>query len=220
MRQIVYSDIVKTKYSIYEGLNKLQQKNAAKKFCIDKYIELKNKKESKCLLEDVPKKKYEIYKLIADDEKLLMIDTNYFQESREKEVYYNKKIASKIYENMINLEENVLCSFPDVMELYQDDIMQIQDEIEKLKLEDDLKFNEDMKEYQMVNNSDIVKALKDEIDVLRIENIKLRKKVGKANEIIISLSKRLEIALGRVQDLQNSKMTLGDKIREMLEKIV
>ena len=218
MRQIAYNEIIKNKYSVYDKLDKFQRKNAAKKFCIDKYIELKNEMVGQYLWEEVPKKKYEIYKLIADGEKIFMIDTDFFPEAGEKEVYYDKEIAMKIYENMINLQDNVLNSFPDLMDFYQKEIEDIQAKIEKLKIEDENKYNEDLKYFKIIYDSNIFKSLKQELEISKKENLKLRFKVEKANNIIKSLSKKLEISLERVQELQNIKFALVEKKRKKLKK--
>ena len=254
MRKILYSELVKNRFSIKNNeviklengefynkqiaeqiliykkeenedsikkmkeIDTLYQKKAAKKMCIDKYIELKNELNNQYFWESEPQKKYEIYKLISDDETLMLINTNYFPATENREVYYDKDLAIQIYENMQNLEQNIICSFPELIELYQNDVIEIQNQIEKLKIEDNLRYEEDMKNYQMLCNSDMFKYIKEDINNTRQENLQLKQQIEKANNTIKDLSRKLEISLNRVESLQNSKLSLWDKIKSLLKR--
>ena len=200
-------------------LDILQQKKAAKKMCIDKYIELKNGlNNNKYFWEEEPQKQYEIYRLISDNESLMLINTQYFPKTENKEIFYDKDLAIKIYENMVNLEENVICSFPDLIEIYQNDIIEVQNQIEKLKIEDNLKYEEDIKNYKMLCDSDMFKIIKEDINNARRENLQLKQQIEKANNTIKNLSNKLEISLNRVEKLQNSRLSLWDRIKNLLKR--
>ena len=171
------------------------------KICINKYNEVKNEKDKMELWEQEPQKKYEIYKVCEGKEKLYLINTKYLPEAENKELYYDKKIALEIYENMVKLEENVTNSFPELMELYENERYEIQRKIEELKVKDEKKYQEDLNNYRLIYNSEIFKIMKKNIESIQEENTKLKEEINHANNVINDLLKKLRISLNRVEEL-------------------
>lgn len=201
----------------YDGIQKLknldlnQQRSKAYKLCLERYLEMKIS-DSQFDFYNFPRKKYEIYKLALEKEKLMMCDTKYFVNADEKEVYYDKKIAIEIYDLKVELEENVINSFPEIMEMYQQEIYEKQVRIERLEKSDEEKFQEAVKIYELVNKSDIFQELKNKYELSENENAQLKNRLDKANTVITDLSKKLEITLNKYQELKSAKLTFWERV--------
>ena len=167
--------------------------------------------------EEKPEKKYEIYKLKLASEKLMLIDTKYFTESQEKEVYYDKNIAIEIYDKMFQLEQNIENSFPELIEMCQAEIIEIQETIDKLKKEDEEKYKEAINTYNTIHDSGILETMKNNFKQMKNENENLKQQLEKSNNIIQDLSKKLQMALNRVEELQNKKENIFKRILNMLK---
>lgn len=188
-----------------EELDKKQKNDAVNKICIDKYSEAKTENSNIAIWEKEPKKEYEIYKLNLDTEKLMLINTKNFTDINEKEVYYNKNIAFEIYDKMFQLEQNIENSFPELIEMCQEEIIKIQEIISRLKKEDEEKYNEAINTYNTIYNSGILEMMKNNFKKIEIEKEDLKQQLEKSNNIIHDLSKKLKVALNEVEELQNKK---------------
>lgn len=193
-------------------LDKTQKYATVEKVCLERYIALKSQEDSSFEFDNRPIKKYEIYKLCIDTEKLMMCDTKYFSDSEEKEVYYDKDIAFEIYEIMSQLEENVANSFPELLELYQEEIIEKQREIEDLQKEDEAKFQEAINTYELINASDIFQKMKNDYEFSQKENFELKEQLEKSSQMIRDLSKKLQVSLKKYEELKNSKLSFWERI--------
>lgn len=218
-KQIIISEQQNNVDSIKQlkEIDKKQKENAVRKICIDKYSETRAENTDSNIWEKEPKKEYEIYKLKLDTEELMLINTKYLSESVEKEVYYDKNIAIKIYDNMFQLEQNIENSFPELMEMHQQEIATIQEEINRLKKEDEQKYKEAVNTYNTIVNSGILEIIKENINQIKIENENLKGKLQKSNNIIQDLSKKLQITLNRVEELQKQKVGFWNRLISKLK---
>ena len=218
-KQIIISEQQNKKDSVKQlkEMDKKQKENAVKKICIDKYSEAKSENADINIWEKEPKKEYEIYRLKLDTEELMLINTKYFPDSKEKEVYYDKNIAMKIYDNMFQLEQNIENSFPELMEMCQEEIIGIQETLNKLKKEDEEKYNEAVNTYNTIYDSGILETMKNNFKQIKTEKENLIQQLEKANNIIQDLSKKLQVALSRVEELQNQKVGFWNRIFSRLK---
>lgn len=198
-------------------MDKKQKENLVKKICIDKYSEVKSENIDINIWEKEPKKEYEIYKLKLDKEELMLINTKYFPENNDKEVYYDKNIAMEIYNNMFQLDQNIENSFPELMEMCQEEIIGIKETIDKLKKEDEEKYNEALKIYNTIYDSGILETMKNNFKQIKTEKENLKQQLEKSNNIIQDLSKKLQVALNRVEELQNQKIGFWNRIFNKLK---
>ena len=199
-------------------LDTMQKDKAANKFCLEKYIEVKSIKNEDFIFDQMPTKKHEIYRLKLSSEKFMLINTEYLRESNEKELYYDRNIAFKIYNLKIQLEENIESSFPELIELYQEDIIKKQEEIEELRKEDERKYQEAVNLYKLMKDTGLIDTVKSNINFTRKENSELKEKLLNTNNIVKDLSKKLQIALNKVEELQNKKTGLLEKITGLFKR--
>ena len=196
----------------FKEMDKKQKSIIVKKMCLDKYSEARNQDTNMYIWEKEPTKEFEIYRLKLDKEELMLINTKYFPDSKEKEVYYDKDIAIQIYDKMFQLEQNVLNSFPELMELYNEQIIEIQESIEKLKKEDEEKFINAVNIYNTIYASGILQTMNNDINQINTEKESLKQQLAKSNNIIQDLSKKLQVALNRVEELQNQKIGFWSRL--------
>ena len=218
-KQIMISEQQNKKDSVKQlkEMDKKQKENAVRKICIDKYSEVKAESKDINIWEKEPKKEYEIYKLKLDTEELMLINTKYFLDSKEKEVYYDKNIAIKIYDNMFQLEQNIENSFPELLQMCQEEIIEIEETINKLKKEDEEKYNEAVNTYNIIHASGILETMKDNFKQVKIEKENLKQQLEQSNHIIQDLSRKLQIALNRVEELQNQKVGFWNRLFSRLK---
>lgn len=206
MRKISCSEISKDNNIFY-----------IKKICSDRYMELKLDQDEIFELDKKPNKKYEIYKISLNIEKTMLCDTKYFSDSNEKEVYYNKNIALEIYDLMLQLESDVSNSFPELIEMYQEEIYNRQNRIQTLKNEDEKKYQEAIKVYEFVSNTEILQGIKEKYELNKQEIVYLQKKLDETHDIVINLAKKLEIALDKYKELKLEKSSWLKKIFKKLD---
>ena len=113
---------------------------------------------------------------------------------------------------MFQLEQNVLNSFPELMELYNEQIIEIQESIEKLKKEDEEKFINAVNIYNTIYASGILQTMNNDINQINTEKESLKQQLAKSNNIIQDLSKKLQVALNRVEELQNQKIGFWSRL--------
>lgn len=190
---------------------------SAYKYCLDKYIELK-KQDEEPIFDKQPIKKYEIYKLKDGSEKLMLINTEYLGKSWKKELYYDKQIAIEIYNIMLQLEENIENSFPELMELCQEEIIEKQEKIEELRKKDEQKYQEAVNVYNLMKKSGILQTVQNNLSSAQNENFALKEKIENNSNLIKDLSKKLQIALNKVEELQNRRVGLLGRIAKIFKK--
>lgn len=190
----------------FKAMDKKQKENAVKKMCIDKYSEARAQNIHTHIWEKEPTKEYEIYRLQLDTEELMLINTKFLPDSKDKEVYYDKDIAIQIYDKLFQLEQNIENSFPELMEMCQEEISEIQETNEKLKKEDEEKYINAVNTYHTICASGILETMKHDFNQINTEKESLKQQLAKSNNIIQDLSKKLQVALNRVEELQNQKI--------------
>lgn len=196
----------------FQEIDDKQKFSVVKKICMNRYIQLKTQEDDKFEFNSRPMKKYEIYKLCTNTENLMLCDTKHFPNSKEKEAYYDKNIAFEIYELKSELEENVVNSFPELLELYQDEIVGRKNRIEFLNKKDEEKYQEAINTYRWISQSGILQELKSNYELSKKKNIKLQEQLNKANEMLKNLSKKLQITLTKYEELQNRKVSFWERI--------
>ena len=118
---------------------------------------------------------------------------------------------------MFQLEQNIENSFPELMEMCQEEIIGIQETINKLKKEDEEKYNEAVNTYNTIYDSGILETMKNNFKQIKTEKENLIQQLEKANNIIQDLSKKLQVALSRVEELQNQKVGFWNRIFSRLK---
>jgi len=172
-------------------------------------------KKRKDIEEDLykqPIKKYQIYKNTND--RSCLFDWYNLQQ----EVYYDEKIAIEICEIINQLNESVINGQPELIELYQEEIIEKQNKLNDLKKEDENKFQEKIKEYDVISNSEIFKRLKNNYEITLKENLELKKQSKKYEEMIKNLMKKLQISLIKYEELTKSKESIWQKISKIFDK--
>ena len=201
MRKINCSEISKDNNMFY-----------IKKICSDRYMEIKLKQDEIFELDEKPNKKYEIYRISLNIEKTMLCDTKYFSDSNEKEVYYNKNIALEMYDLILQLESDVSNSFPELIEMYQEEIYNIQNKIQILKNKDEKKYEEAIKVYEFVSNTEILHGLKDKYESNKQKIVYLQGELDEMYNIVRKLANKLEIALEKYKELKLEKRSWLEKI--------
>ena len=82
-----------------------------------------------------PSKKYEIFYLNILDGKIILLNKEYINNNNleNQELYYNYEIAYKIYNNLLDIYDGIEAERNEFSELYIDERMKKDLEIEKLK---------------------------------------------------------------------------------------
>ena len=140
-----------------------------------------------------PSKKYEIFYLNIFEGKIVLLNKEYINNNNleNQEIFYSYEIAYKIYNNLLDIYDGIEAEKNEFNELYIDERMKKNLEIEKLKKIDEEIFNNAIKEYQNLNQDKKYKEnVEREEKNLNISNIKnnnisfLKKLINKIKEIL------------------------------------
>ena len=200
--------------------NKLQPKHIlARNICTKIQYSIKYEK-SELLKQNKPKKKYEIYKIIIDmNEEFFVGNKNYLpiEKTNNEEVYFNKNIALENCKNYKTISDSAINSCPEIKEIYEKEIHERQNQIEKLKKLDEVLFNKVVRKYDFVKAGKI-KEKDNKYDIMLKEKKYLQKQLKEyklCNQILI---KRLKISLEKYEELKNKKSTIIERIIINLKK--
>lgn len=203
-----------------KAIDQTQRNFHVQKICANRFIELKSDNSNLIKFDDKPIKQYEIYKLNLDKETIMLSHTRHLDnlECDRQELYYSKEIALQIYEIQTQLNENVINSYPELMELYEQEIIQKQNKIEELKIKDEKQFQDVVNNYNLIKDSEFFKKLKNNYELVQKENIELKSQIKKHNEIINNLTKKLQISLGKYEELKGEKVSFLGRIANVFER--
>ena len=129
-----------------------------------------------------PVKQYEIFYLNILGGKLILLNKDYIidKDNTDSELFFDYSIALKVYNLMLDIEDGIEDERNEFNELYKDERLQKNKEIEQLKKQDDILFNNKQLEYNSIINSDIYKnysKLKEENEQLKLENERLKEEI-------------------------------------------
>ncbi len=148
-----------------------------------------NIEEETCFTE--PKRKYEIFYLNIFGGKIILLNTNYInsESNSEQELFFDYSTAYRIYNLMLDIEDGIDAERDEFNELYKDERLKKNEEIEQLKKQDTEKFLKKKEEYNIIINSEIYLKylkLKEENEKLKNENAML---IEKSNNNLITKNK-------------------------------
>lgn len=130
----------------------------------------------------IPVKQYEIIYLNILGGKLILLNKDYIidKNKADSELFFDYSIALKVYNLMLDIEDGIEDEKNEFNELYKDERLQKNKEIEQLKKQDDILFNNKQLEYNSIINSDIYKnysKLQEENEQLKLENKRLKEEI-------------------------------------------
>ena len=148
-----------------------------------------------------------------------MSRTSLLPDGNDKELYYNFDIANDVYLKMIDLNSSAFNDYEEVRFIYENEAIEKKKEISKLKIKDQELFENDVKSYEILSNTTIYenyRLLRSEREKLLKENGDLNSLIKKYNEKIYSLTKKLELSLNKIEELQRPK-SFKEKFKELFK---
>lgn len=147
-----------------------------------------------------PKKKYEIFYLNIFEGKIILLNTNYINSeiNLEQELFFDYSIAYKIYNLMLDIEDGIDAEKDEFNELYKNERLKKNEEIEQLKKQDEEKFLQKKEEHKIIVNSRIYLEylkIKEENEKLKRENRLLLEKNNKLIKNKVGIFQKLINAL-------------------------
>ena len=126
-----------------------------------------------------PVKQYEIVELDVNGGVPVLIDIdNILSFAGEgQEIFYDYKIAYKVYNLLLDIKDSIEAEKEEYPEIYDEERLNILSQIERLKIEDEELFKQKQEEYEIIINSDFFKdylAIKSEVEKLKEENKELK----------------------------------------------
>ncbi len=195
MRKIEFNDLKLKNISDEETFYQTYIKNLQENVEFDNVFQL-------------PTKKYEICYLNILDGKLILINKDNIinKDYTDSELFYDYSLALKAYNLMLDIENGIEDEKNEFNELYKDERLQKGNEIEQLKKQDNILFNNKKLEYNSIINSDMYKKyskLAEENEQLKLENEKLKKEIN-----ILVLEKNTNIGFFKkfINKLKNKKL--------------
>ena len=132
----------------------------------------------------VPIKQYEIFFLNILGGKLILLNKDYINNNdmTNSELFFDYSIALKVYNLMLDIIDGIEAEGNEFNELYKNERLQKDKEIEQLKKQDNMLFQNKQDECNDVMNKDIYKnylKVKEKNKQLKIENEKLKEEIKK-----------------------------------------
>lgn len=129
-----------------------------------------------------PEKQYEIFYLDILGGKIILLNKNYIisDSITNQELFYDYQTALKIYNLMLDIVDGINDEQNEINELYKEERLQKNKEIEKLKKQDETIFKKHQEEYTIIVNSEIYKnynKLKEENEKLKSDNQRLSQEI-------------------------------------------
>lgn len=81
-----------------------------------------------------------------------------------------------------------------------------------MKIEDEEKYKEALNTYHTIYDSGILETMKNNFKQIKVEKDNLKQQLEKSNHIIQDISKKLQVALNRVEESQNQKVGFWSRI--------
>lgn len=158
--------------------SELKLKNRSEESFYQSYVEQLEQNISKEATFGVPVKQYEIFYLNILGGKIILLNKDYIhlEENGEQELYFDYTIALKIYKLILDIMDGIEAEQNEFNELYKEERMHKNAQIEELKKQDEKIFKEKQEEYDIIINSSIYKEylkIRKENQELKQENEKL-----------------------------------------------
>ena len=137
-----------------------------------------------------PVKQYEIVELDVNGGVPILIDIDNILSfaGDGQEIFYDYKIAYKVYNLMLDIKDGLDSEQEECPEIYDEERLNILAEIERLKIEDEELFKQKQEEYEIIINSDFFKeyvSIKSEVEKLKEENKELKERTIGETGIVI-----------------------------------
>lgn len=134
-----------------------------------------------------PIKQYEIFYLNILGGKILLLDKDYIlkEDNANQELYYNYDLAYKVYNYFLDIYDGIENEKNEFNELYKEERLKIDSDIEKTRKEDDELYKKALDNYNIIKNSQLYKEY---INIIE-ENKKLKEQNKELNEKIKNMTK-------------------------------
>ena len=128
----------------------------------------------------LPSKQYEIFSLEELDGKLFLLNKNYIknEDTTNQELFYDYSIAFEIYNLFLDIYDGIEDEKNEFNELYLNERLDKNNQIEILKAEDESLYLKALEEYDIITNSQIYN---DYLNLLK-ENESLKKELSLLKE--------------------------------------
>lgn len=112
-------------------------------------------------ISSIPEKQYEIFYLNILGGKIILLNTKYInsKNTQNQELFYDYSIALKIYNLMLDIYDSIEAEKEEINELYKDERLHKNHEIEELKKQDDVLFHNKQKEFTTQNSTNLVQKI-------------------------------------------------------------
>lgn len=112
-------------------------------------------------ISSIPEKQYEIFYLNILGGKIILLNTKYInsKNTQNQELFYDYSIALKIYNLMLDIYDSIEAEKEEINELYKNERLHKNHEIEELKKQDDVLFHNKQKEFTTQNSTNLVQKI-------------------------------------------------------------
>lgn len=174
------------------------------------YLENLPKEFSKKTSFGKPEKQYEIFYLNILGGKVILLNKDYIQNDNitNQELYYDYKIATEIYNGLLDIYDSIESEKNEINELYKDERLKIDDKINKLRQQDDTIFAKVLSEYNIIKNSKIYDeyiSLKEENEKLKEQNKELIKRIAICENNNISIFQKIINRFKKMKRISNGE---------------
>lgn len=143
-----------------------------------------------------PTKQYEIFYLNILGGKIILLNKDYIlkEDITNQELYYDYKIATEVYNYLLDIYDGIESEKNEVNELYKDERLKLDDKVNILRQKDDTIFAKALSEYNIIKNSKIYEEyinLKEENQKLKEQNEELAKRVAISENNNISIIQKI-----------------------------
>lgn len=220
MRNIKCEEILKRKD--YLGLNISDFEEQVNRFCLSKLNEYEVEPSRLESLKKCPEKRYEIFRLnfTSGNKKIFMLETSlidYDENMEERELYYSSIIAKRICDNMKRIDEDAINGISEIENEYENDIIEIKENIKSLQELDKDEYNIDSFAYNALLGTGVIEELEEERDE---ENKKLKEELRVAEEKIADLTNKLRISLTEIEkNRKNLNLNTSSQFEKFINKI-
>lgn len=112
-------------------------------------------------ISSIPEKQYEIFYLNILGGKIILLNTKYInsKNTQNQELFYDYSIALKIYNLMLDIYDSIEAEKEEINELYKNERLHKNHEIEELKKQDDVLFHNKQKEFTTQNSTNLFQKI-------------------------------------------------------------
>lgn len=152
----------------------------------------------------LPSKQYEIFSLEELEGKLFLLNKNYIknEDTANQELFYDYSIAFEIYNLFLDIYDGIEDEKNEFNELYLNERLDKNNQIEILKAEDESLYLKDLEEFNIITNSqiynDYLNLLK-ENEALKKEILELQKKSSNNFKLQTTNNSLLEKIINKIK---------------------